>query len=139
MKNYKKLSGIMSPLGILAAALLTSQTAVAGSYNSSVSLPTLHSKGNVYVAHIPVPAGPRNGLLIKSVSWNWNVHGWPRGLQVQLCQGKTRCIDVSRQRTGSTNAYNGRHSPEPFFYELKISGPGPVPVAGHLGRLTVNW
>lgn len=139
MKDCKKLSGILSSAGMLAAACLISQAAVAGNYSSSVTLPTLHSKGYVYVAHIPVPAGPRNGLLIKSVSWNWNVHGWPRGLQVQLCQGKTKCIDVSRQRTGTTNAYNGRHSPEPFFYELKISGPGPIPVAGLLGRLTVNW
>ena len=47
MKDYKKLNGILSSGAMLAVAFLISQTAVAGSYNSSVHLPTLHSKGYV--------------------------------------------------------------------------------------------
>jgi flagellar protein FlhE len=141
MKNYKKLNGTFVVAGILSAACLLSQAAIAGTYNSSINLPTLHAKGYVYVAHLPVSPGPKSGMLIKSVSWSWNVHGWPKGLQVQLCQGRTRCIDVSRQRSGTTNVYNRNQSTEPFFYELRLSGQGagPVPVAGLKGGLTVTW
>jgi flagellar protein FlhE len=139
MKNFKKLNGIVTSAGFVVAACVASSQAVAGTYSTAVQLPTIHSKNTVYTAHVPVPAGTNYGHIIKNVSWNWNVHGWPRGLQVYLCQTRDRCIDVSRQRVGATNKYNQFHAAQPFWYELKISEPGRVPVAGLQGRLTVDW
>jgi flagellar protein FlhE len=138
MKNFKKLSGISLRAGFISLALSLSAHTFAGTYTSTVKLPTLHSKNHVYTAPMPIPVGVGEGF-IKNISWNWNVHGWPRGLQVYLCQTSTRCIDVSRQRVGSKAAFTQFHSSQPFFYELKLSDPGRVPVAGLVGRLTVNW
>lgn len=135
MKNSKRLSGIAVAASFAIAATVLSAQAVAGSSSSSVRLPTLHSKNYVYTAHLP-SNGLQTDKLIKSVSWNWNVHGWPRGLQVYLCQGPATCIDVSRQRVGSTNKFTRF---KPFYYEIKLSHPGTVPVAGLLGTLAINW
>ena len=139
MKNYKKLNGIVTSAGFVAMACLASSHAVAGSYSSSVKLPTIHSKNYVYTARLPIPVGAVQGQIIKGISWNWNVHGWPRGLQVYLCQTPTRCIDVSRQRVGAGDKFKGFVAAQPFYYELKISEPGRVPVAGLQGRLTVDF
>lgn len=138
MKNFKKLNGIALRAGFISLVLSLSAHTFAGTYTATVQLPTLHSKNHVYTAHMPIPVGVGEGF-IKNISWNWNVHGWPRGLQVYLCQTSTRCIDVSRQRVGSKAAFTQFHSSQPFFYELKLSDPGRVPVAGLVGRLTVNW
>ncbi|WP_346833479.1 flagellar protein FlhE [Pseudomonas abietaniphila] len=138
MKNFRKLNGVALRAGFVSTAVFLSSHALAGTYTSTVQLPTLHSKNYVYTAHVPVPAGVGSGF-IKNISWNWNVHGWPRGLQVYLCQTSTRCIDVSRQRVGSKATFTQFHASQPFFYELKLSDPGRVPVAGLLGKLTVNW
>ncbi|HEY0287540.1 MAG TPA: flagellar protein FlhE [Pseudomonas sp.] len=139
MKNCKNFKGVFVAVGMLSVICFASQSAVAGTYSSSVNLPTLYSKGYIYTAIVPVPVGPRHGVKIKNITWNWNVHGWPRGLQVYLCQTLTKCIDVSRRRTGSSQAFKDSHSTQPFYFELKISGAGPMPVAGLLGRLTVDW
>jgi flagellar protein FlhE len=135
MKNFNRLNGIAVAASFSFAATMLSTQAVAGSSNSSVRLPTLHSKNYVYTAHF-TNNGLQAGQSIRSVSWNWNVHGWPRGLEVYLCQGPAACIDVSRQRAGSTNNFTRF---KPFHYKMKVSHPGTVPVAGLLGTLTVNW
>jgi flagellar protein FlhE len=139
MKNFKKLSGIIASAVIIFSTLLGSQSAMAGSYSSSVNLPVLHSRGYVYVARVPVPNTVREGQTIKNVSWNWNVQGWPRGLQVQLCQASDRCIDVSRVRRSSTRMFHGFLAKQPFYFELKLSPSGPTPVAGQVGHITVDW
>jgi flagellar protein FlhE len=136
MKNFKRLNGVAVAASFAFSATMLSAPALAGSSNASVKLPTLHSKNYVYTAHLPTASGLRTGQSIKSISWNWNVHGWPRGLQVQLCQGPSRCIDVSRQRVGSTNKF--KHF-QPFYYEFMLSDPGRVPVAGLFGKLTIDW
>lgn len=136
MKNFKRLNGIAVAASFAFAATVLSPQALAGSSTSTLKLPTLHSKNYVYKAHLPTAAGLRIGQSVKSISWNWNVHGWPRGLQVQLCQGPSRCIDVSRQRVGSTTKF--KHF-QPFYYEFMLSDPGRVPVAGLLGKLTIDW
>ncbi|WP_082060926.1 flagellar protein FlhE [Pseudomonas abietaniphila] len=135
MKNYKKLNGALTAAVLASVVYLASPQAVAGSVSSVVNLPTIHSKNYAYKAHLPA-MGLRSGQGINSVTWNWTVHGWPQGLEVHLCQGPTRCIDVSRQRTGSTSKFKNF---QPFYYELKLSSPGNVPVAGLLGKLTVDW
>jgi len=139
MKNYKKLKGIFTSAIFASIAVLCSQQAMAGSYTSSVNLPVLHSKGYVYTARVPVPASVRAGQVIKNVSWDWNVQGWPRGLQVQLCQAADRCVDVSRNRRASTRAFYGFLANQSFYYELKLSPSSPAPIAGQVGRITVDW
>jgi flagellar protein FlhE len=136
MRNFKKLNGIVV---LASVGFAMSPLASAGAYDSSVRLPTLHSKGYVYTASVPVPSGPIDGGKIKSVDWTWDVHGWPTGLQVYLCQAPTKCIDISRVRAGSTQTFKDIYSTQPFYFEMKISGAAAMPVAGLLGRLKVHW
>lgn len=138
MRNLKRWSGSALRAGMISGFFCMAPCAFAGTYTSTVKLPTLHSKNYVYTAHVPIPARVGEGF-IKNISWNWNVHGGPRGLQVYLCQTLTRCIDISRQRVGSRAIFTQFLSTEPFFFELKLSDPGRTPVAGQAGRLTVNW
>ncbi|MDF2643299.1 MAG: hypothetical protein K0R45_2572 [Pseudomonas sp.] len=138
MKCFKELKGFLLPMIIVAAAV-NSQAAFAGSYVSVVNLPVLHAKGHTYRANIPLPGGPRPGQLIKHVGWNWNVHGWPRGLQVFLCQTASKCLDVSRLRSGGSAEFNNFSATSPFYFELKLSQAGPAPVAGQQGKITVTW
>ncbi|WP_229635658.1 flagellar protein FlhE [Pseudomonas syringae] len=139
MKNFKQLNGILMSTVIAFAVVFDSQNASAGSYASEVRLPALHSKGYVYTAQLPAVGAPREGQIIKSVSWNWNVQGWPRDLRVSLCQTPTRCLDISRKRTGSSDQFNRFLASQPFYYELTLSPLGPSPVAGQIGRVTVTW
>lgn len=139
MKNFRKLNGTLMSTVIALAVVFGSQNASAGSYTSEVRLPVLHSKGYVYTAQLPAVGAPREGQIIKSVSWNWNVQGWPRDLRVSLCQTPTRCLDISRKRTGSSDQFNRFLASQPFYYELKLSPLGPSPVAGQIGRVTVTW
>lgn len=139
MKNFKKLNGIIASVVIVFASVLGSQSAMAGSYSSSVNLPVLHSRGYVYVANVPVPNTVREGQVISDVNWNWNVQGWPRGLQVYLCQAHDRCVDVSRVRRGSTPRFKTFLAKQPFYFQLKLAANGPAPIAGQLGRITVSW
>ena len=105
MKDFKKLKGILLS-AVIAIGFLASHSATAASYTSQVRLPVLHSKGFAYTSQLPITKAAKTGQKIMSVSWTWNVQGWPRGLEVSLCQGAARCIDVSRQRSGSTDAFN---------------------------------
>jgi flagellar protein FlhE len=139
MKNFKKLNGTLMSTVIAFTVVCGSQHASAGSYTSEVRLPALHSKGYVYTAHVPVVGAPKQGQVIKGVSWNWNVQGWPRGLRVNLCQAPTRCIDLSRVRLGSSRVFNGQLASGPFYFELQLSPDGPAPVAAQMGRITVSW
>lgn len=100
MKILKNLTGMTLPT-VFAIALLSSSGAMAANYNSQISLPVLHSKGYLYTASLPVPKSVKAGQ-IKNVSWNWNVQGWPRGMEVFFCQAGGQCVDVSRLRSGST-------------------------------------
>jgi flagellar protein FlhE len=102
-------------------------------------LPILHSKGFAYTSQLPIAKAAKMGQKIMRVSWNWNVQGWPRGLEVSLCQGPARCIDVSRQRSGSTDVFNNLSVDQPFNFVLKLSPASPAPIAGQLGKITVNW
>lgn len=73
MKNFKRLNGVAVAASFAFSATMLSAPALAGSSNSSVKLPTLHSKNYVYTAHLPTASGLRTGQSIKSISWNWNV------------------------------------------------------------------
>ncbi|WP_122316389.1 flagellar protein FlhE [Pseudomonas cichorii] len=136
--DYKKSKWIRSASGIVLAFSGYSEMAMAGSYQSSVNLPTVHSRGYLYTANIPLRGAPPEGAWIKNVSWNWNVTGWPRGLEVELCQANN-CIDISRMRVGSTQVFRGQLANRCFYYSIKVSGAGTVPVAGQFGRITVDW
>ncbi|MBX8609726.1 flagellar protein FlhE [Pseudomonas cichorii] len=136
--DYKKSKWIRSASGIVLALSGYSEMAMAGSYQSSVNLPTVHSRGYLYTANLPLRGAPPEGAWIKNVSWNWNVTGWPRGLEVKLCQANN-CIDISRMRVGSTQVFRGQLANRGFYYSIKVNGAGTVPVAGQFGRVTVDW
>ncbi|GFM58635.1 flagellar protein FlhE [Pseudomonas capsici] len=137
--DYKKSKWIRSASGIVLALSGYSEMAMAGSYQSSVNLPTVHSRGYLYTANLPLRGAPPEGAWIKNVSWNWNVTGWPRGLEVYLCQGANNCLDISRQRTGSSSFFTGRLAKKDFYYAIRMGASGVVPVASQYGRITVNW
>lgn len=137
--DFKKSKRIRSASIIGFLALGLSSMAMAGNYSSSVTLPTAHSKGYLYTANIPVSGRPPAGGRVTDVSWTWNVIGWPRALEVQLCTGKSNCIDVSRQRSGSTRHFIGNPAQQKFYFALRIGQSGHVPLAGQQGRITVNW
>ncbi|MDG6379942.1 flagellar protein FlhE [Pseudomonas savastanoi pv. phaseolicola] len=137
--NDKKLKWNYSASGIALALLAYSNLALAGNYQSSVALPVIHSKGYMHTAALPVSRHVPPVATIKNVSWNWNVAGWPQGLEVYLCQGASVCLNVSRQRTGSTTFFGNQLASRTFYYTMKIGETGRVPVAGQQGRITVDW
>jgi hypothetical protein len=92
MKNFKKLSGISLRAGFISLALSLSAHTFAGTYTSTVQLPTLHSKNHVYTAPMPIPVGVGEGF-IKNISWNWNVHGWPGGFK-SICAKRPRVVST---------------------------------------------
>ncbi|RRV08425.1 flagellar protein FlhE [Pseudomonas sp. v388] len=138
MKSFNRLKGVVLSV-IMFAFMSSSQAALAGSYMSTINLPVLHAKGFAYKANFPIPRGAKPGGLIKHVSWNWNVHGWPRGLQVYLCQTAGRCLDVSRLRSGASVSFERSSATQPFYFQLKLSPSGPAPIAGQQGTITVTW
>lgn len=138
MKSLIKLKGAVLS-AIFFAAAMSSQNASAGTYVSVVKLPVLHAKGFNYKASFPAARGPKVGERIKHVSWSWNVHGWPRGMQVFLCHTASRCLDVSRLRSGATAEFKGLSATQPFHYQLKLAPGGPAPIAGQQGKITVTW
>lgn len=137
---FKKCCAMLS---ITSALVLISQASMAGSYHSTVGLPTIHSKGYVYQTHVPVASIAPSGSQISTVSWSWSYVGFPRGLVVQLCQGTiNRCHDVSRQRSGSTSMFAGNNQSQPFFFRTVIvngRNSSPVPVGAQGGAVTVKW
>ncbi|WP_237613575.1 flagellar protein FlhE [Pseudomonas syringae] len=137
--NNKKLEWVSSASGMFLAILVYSNPALAGNYQSSVALPVIHSKGYMHTAELPVSRHTPPAATIKNVSWNWNVTGWPQGLEVHLCQGASLCLNVSRQRTGSTAFFGNQLASRKFYYTMKIGNAGRVPVAGQQGRITVDW
>ena len=137
--NNNKLKRSRAASGIAFALLACSNLALAGNYQSSVALPVVHSKGYVHTAELPVSRHAPAAATIKSVSWNWNVVGWPQGLEVYLCQGPSVCLNVSRQRTGSTTFFGNQLASRKFYYTMKVGDTGRVPVAGQQGRITVDW
>jgi len=137
--NSKKLNGTLAALGMVTALLMCSQMAVASSYQSSTVLPTIHSKGYLYTANVPVSGSPPANGKISNVTWNWGVVGWPSGLSVHLCHGANLCKDISRQRAGSTDYFNNRSAGQLLYYAVRVINPGHVPVAGQQGHVTVTW
>ncbi|MCD5982579.1 flagellar protein FlhE [Pseudomonas sp. CDFA 610] len=137
--DFKKSKRIRSAAVIAWALCVFSGATTAGSYQSSVRLPVIHSKDYLYKADLPVGRGVPPGAVIKNVSWNWNVTGWPRGMEVYLCQVPSTCVNISRQRQGSTVSFNGRFADRLFSYTLRVGAGGQTPVAGHLGSITVTW
>ncbi|RMM82368.1 hypothetical protein ALQ71_05338 [Pseudomonas coronafaciens pv. striafaciens] len=137
--NTKKLERVRSASGMALALLACSNLALAGNYQSSVALPVIHSKGYLHTAELPVSRHAPAAAAIKNVSWNWNVAGWPQRLEVHLCQGDSLCLNVSRQRTGSTAFFDNQLASRKFYYTMKIGNAGRVPVAGQQGRITVDW
>ena len=141
MEATKKVSA--GKLCALSGALLLSvfsTLASAGSYQSSVTLPTVFSRNFMETAYLPVVGSPPTVGLINNVTWNWNVVGFPVGLSVALCQGTTsNCIDVSRVRSMSTTAFNNKSPAQRFFFALRVANGGTIPVAGQLGKVTVSW
>jgi flagellar protein FlhE len=131
-------------LGMASALVLFSEVSLAGAYQSSVQLPTVHSRGHTYQAHLPVTGAAPAGARVSRVSWNWAYVGFPQGLIVSLCQGTIyNCENVSRQRSGSTSRFLGANPTQPLFFTVHvINDPQrryPVPVAGLNGSVTVVW
>ncbi|WP_236640151.1 flagellar protein FlhE [Dickeya undicola] len=125
---------------LLAASLSQAAIAAAGSYASSVVLPTVYSRNFLETVNVPVLGNPPSSGAITSVSWTWNVVGFPAGLSVYLCQGSTsNCIDVSRTRRMSTDAFKGKSPTQPFIFAMRVGSGGTVPVAGQQAQVIVNW
>lgn len=137
--DFKKLNWIRSTWISIMLVLFGSQAVMAASYTSSATLPTVHSKEYLYRVDVPVKGKPDSGALISSVSWKWNVVGWPQYLQVNLCTEDNYCLDVSLQRSGSTAVFSGRLASQRFYFTIRMPRNGLVPVAGQPVRLVVNW
>ncbi|WP_239690205.1 flagellar protein FlhE [Pseudomonas syringae] len=137
--DCKKLKWISSVPGIALVLLASLDVAMAGSYQSSAALPVIHSKGYLHTIELPVSRHVPPAAMIKNTSWSWNVAGWPQGLEVYLCQGVSLCLDITRQRTGSTTFFDNRFADRKFHYAIRVGAAGRVPVAGQQGRVTVNW
>jgi len=126
--------------GALLAASLSQAAIAAGSYTSSVVLPTVYARNFLETVNVPVKGNPPTNGAITSVSWTWNVVGFPQGLSVYLCQGSTsNCIDVSRTRRMSTDAFNGKTPTQPFIFAMRVGSGGTVPVSGQQAQIIVNW
>lgn len=137
--DFKKLKWVRLAWISIMMALSVSQTVMAASYTSSATLPTVHSKGYLYRVDIPVKGKPAAGAMISNVSWNWNVVGWPQYLQVSLCAHAGHCLDISRQRSGSTHYFSNLSASQPFYFTIRMAPIGRVPVGGQQALLTVNW
>ncbi|MFV3403802.1 MULTISPECIES: flagellar protein FlhE [Pseudomonas] len=117
-----------------------STTASAGEYQSSVMLPAVFAKNYDYTAYLPVKGSPPSNVNISNVTWNWSVVGWPDQFSVRLCAGTaSNCIDVSRQRSSSTNSFFAHNPNKQFFYILRAGTNTLVPVGGQEGKITVQW
>ncbi|WP_350313190.1 flagellar protein FlhE [Dickeya fangzhongdai] len=126
--------------GALLAASLSQAAIAAGSYTSNVVLPTVYARNFLETVNVPVSGNPPANGAITSVSWTWNVVGFPTGLSVYLCQGSTsNCIDVSRTRRMSTDAFKGKSPTQPFIFAMRVGNGGTVPVAGQQAQVIVNW
>jgi flagellar protein FlhE len=144
MRNkFMSLKKRCAVLGAVSTLALVSQPSVAGSYHSTVGLPTIHSKGHVYRTHVPVTGIAQPGSRMSTVSWTWNYVGFPRGLVVQLCQGTVnKCHDVSRQRSGSTSWFGGNNPSQAFFFRTMVvnnRNSSPVPIGAQGAAVTVSW
>lgn len=137
--DFKKLKWIRLAWISIVMALSSVEAVMAASYTSSATLPTVHSKGYLYRVDIPVKGKPGNSARISNVTWNWNVVGWPQYLQVSLCAQAGHCLDISRQRSGSTQYFSNLGANQQFYFTLRMAPIGLVPVGGQQARLTVNW
>ena len=143
--RYKRMfaKGRCAVLGLVSLLAMYSQASMAGAYSSSVGLPTVHHKGWIYQAQLPVTAVVPAGARISRVTWNWNVVGFPRMFVVFLCQGTTNiCHDVSRLRSGSTDRFAGGNPAQPLFFRMHmVNDPksSPVPAGGLSSGVTVTW
>lgn len=130
--DFKKLKWVrLAWISIM--ALSVSQTVMAASYTSTAT------KGYLYRVYIPVKGKPHAGAVISNVTWNWNVVGWPQYLQVSLCAHASHCLDISRQRSGSTPYFSNLSASQPFYFTIRKAPIGRVPVGGQQALLTVNW
>ncbi|MEE4328689.1 hypothetical protein V2J59_22095 [Pseudomonas alliivorans] len=66
--DFKKSKRIRSAAVIAWALCVFSGTTTAGSYQSSVRLPVIHSKDYLYKADLPVGRGVPPGAVIKKIS-----------------------------------------------------------------------
>lgn len=143
ISNVKFSKARCALLGMASALVLFSEVSVAGAYNSSVQLPTVHSRGFVYQASLPVTGVAPAGARVSRVSWNWAYVGFPQGLVVLLCQGASNCEEVSRQRSGSTNRFTNSNPAQPLHFRVHVINDPlrryPIPVGGLNGAVTVTW
>ncbi|QWT43144.1 flagellar protein FlhE [Dickeya dadantii] len=140
---YMKRKSVFTRLalgGALLAASLSQAAIAAGSYTSSVVLPTVYTRNFLDIADVPVKGNPPANGAITYVSWTWNVVGFPDGLNVYLCQGSTsNCVDVSRTRRMSTEVFKGKSPALPFFFAMRVISGGKIPVSGQQAQIIVNW
>lgn len=130
-------------LGVVSALLMFTQVSKAGSYHSTMRLPTVFHKGYNYQVQLPVTGRVQPGARVSTVTWNWAYVGFPRGLLVRLCQGTTsNCLDVSRQRSGSTLRFAGGNPSQPLFFIVQLvnhPNSSPAPIGSMNGAVTVAW
>lgn len=141
--NYRM---VISMLKIITSTIVAiglavaSTTASAGEYQSSVVLPAVFAKNFDYIANLPVQGNPPAISKIQNVTWNWSVVGWPDEFSVRLCAGTiNNCIDVSRMRSGSSQAFAASAPNQKFFYVLRAGANTLVPVGGQEGKIIVQW
>ncbi|OCA53476.1 flagellar protein FlhE [Photorhabdus luminescens] len=140
MKLKKKV--LTTLCSVSSALLLTmfSQSAFAANYQSSVVLPTLHYKHFTQIANVPIVGSPPATGKINLVTWAWRVDGWPKNLSVYLCQGNTNsCLDISRETSGGTTAFNNRSPAQQFLFALRVGDGNIMPIEGKTGEITVTW
>ena len=136
--NYIKWYWLRTVLLFCLTCIVLVDNALAGNYQSSVALPVIHSKGYLYTADLPVSRHAPSAATVSNVSWNWSVVGWPQGLEVYICHASGACLDISRQRVGSTARFSKVLASRKFYYALRVGNAGRVPLAGQLGHITVN-
>lgn len=117
----------MFPLRIAAACslllLASAAGAASGSYGADAAGQAVHARNVYYYAHFAAPpATPADGR-ISGVSYRWQFSAQPEGLRVYLCLG-SQCLDVSKQPQGSSDAFNGARSNQPFRLKYQLPGRG---------------
>jgi len=116
INSFKK--RCVTAVGVVSALWVFSHGVWAGSYQSSVGMPTIYSKGYPYTAQFSVPAHAPTNKKIKSVAWTWNYHQWVP-LNVQLCSRvSNECINVSRRRSGSHYDFRNARANDQFYFKV---------------------
>ncbi|MEQ6289928.1 flagellar protein FlhE [Vogesella sp. GCM10023246] len=124
---------------LLLATLPLLAAAGAGSYASDTVGPGIAVRNMPYRAAFPLQGTPPADGRITSVYYAWHFSPSPPGLTVLLCQGH-RCVNVSQDASGSTQAFRGLNPTQPFYLQYSVTGRGALmPVLSGKQQLAVSY